>query len=218
MPRQLAFDLPARPALGRGDFFVSDANAHAVSMIDAMEAWPGGKLVLTGPEGAGKTHLVHAFARAAGARFLSPSDDPSTIATPVVIDDAEAWTDAAEQTLFHVHNLAAERKLPLLLTARHAPAQWPIHLPDLKSRMAAITTVAITAPDDALLSAVLAKLFADRQVVPPPALLTYVVPRIERSFAAAQDFVARLDAAALAEGRAPTRALAARLLNHEEDV
>ena len=30
MPRQLTFDLPVRPALGRGDFFVSDANALAL--------------------------------------------------------------------------------------------------------------------------------------------------------------------------------------------
>ena len=52
MSQQLSFDLPVRTALGRDDFMVSPGNAVAVSLIEAWDNWPGGKLVLTGPPGA----------------------------------------------------------------------------------------------------------------------------------------------------------------------
>ena len=54
---------------------------------------------------------------------------------------------------------------------------------------------------------------SDRQIMPPLALVAYLVPRIERSFAAAADIVARLDAQSLAQGRTIGRALAASLLD-----
>ena len=215
MPRQLTFDLGARPARGRGDFFVSEANAAAVAMIDAPERWPDGRLLLTGPEGAGKTHLAHVWAAGSDARFVTAEDDPATLATAAVIEDADRWPRAEEERLFHLLNLARERKLPLLLTARTPPADWAIALPDLQSRLAALTLIRIEPPDDALLMAVVTKLFADRQIMPPPSLIHWLLPRIERSFAAAERMVARIDAAALAEGRAPTRSLARRVLEQE---
>ena len=52
-------------------------------------------------------------------------------------------------------------------------------------------------PDDALLRAVLVKLFADRQLAVDESLVGYVAPRIERSFAAARAVVARLDEEAM---------------------
>jgi hypothetical protein len=46
-----------------------------------------------------------------------------------------------------------------------------------------------------------------------PTLIPYLLARMDRSFAAARDLVAALDALALAEGRPVTRALAAALLD-----
>ena len=69
MPRQLILELPVRTARGRDDFFVSDANAMAVARLEDAEGWANGRLVLTGPRGAGKTHLVHVWAEVAGARI-----------------------------------------------------------------------------------------------------------------------------------------------------
>ena len=90
-------------------------------------------------------------------------------------------------------NAAAEARRPLLLTARAPAARWPVALPDLASRLAATLVVDLPPPDDALLSALLAKHFADRQVAPPPALIPFLALRIERSAAAALDAVSRLD-------------------------
>ena len=67
-------------------------------------------------------------------------------------------------------------------------------------------------PDDRLLGAVLAKHFADRQLVPMADVIPYLAVRIERSFAAAAAVVERLDRMALAEARPVSRPLAHRAL------
>lgn len=220
MTRQLAFDLPARAALGRETFFVSPANALALATLDGWRGWPGGRMLLVGPAGAGKTHLAHVWAAEARAvilpaaglrdRHLPDLADHGT----VVVEDAGHLSDPADETaLFHLHNLLGAQGGALLLTAATPVRDWGLTLTDLVSRMQAIALTRLEPPDDALLSAVLVKLFADRQITVAPALIPYLASRMDRSFAAARDLVARLDALALAEGRPVTRALAATLLD-----
>lgn len=220
MPEQLTFDLPSEPALGRGDFFVSPGNAAAVDTIQTWHDWPQGKLVLVGPQGAGKTHLAHVWAELADARIVAARNLAATrvdelASGPVAVEDADgiAGDAAAEEALFHLHNLALEQGQPLLITAARAPARWGLALPDLVSRMQGSAMVTLATPDDALLSAVLVKLFADRQVAIEPAIVTYLVSHMERSFARAGRLVQALDQAALARRRPITRALAGEVLD-----
>ena len=119
----------------------------------------------------------------------------------------------AETALFHLHNRLAERRLPLLLTAAAPPRDWGLGLPDLLSRMQGTAVTRLEPPDDALLSAALVKLFADRQIAVPASLIPWLVARMDRSLASARTLVARLDAAALARGGPVTRQLAAELLD-----
>ena len=74
MNTQLSFDLPARAALGRDDFFISPSNQIAVSMIDKWTQWSSRKLLLSGPEGAGKTHLTHVWATQSDATIIDATD------------------------------------------------------------------------------------------------------------------------------------------------
>lgn len=216
MIRQLTFDLPARTAWRREDFFVSPANAAALAALDDWRNWPGGKMVLTGPKGSGKTHLAKLWAAETGAAVLpatalAEADLPALSALgAVAVEDADAAAGdgACEAAFFHLHNLVTQSG-HLLVTAATPPRDWHLTLPDLASRLQAAALARIEAPDDALLSAVLIKLFADRQLAVPPALIPYMVQRMERSIDAARDLVARLDARSLAEGRAITRAMAA---------
>lgn len=221
MARQLSFDLPVRPALGRDDFFVSRANATAVAMIEGWRTWPARKLVLVGPRGAGKTHLAHVWAAQSGARIIpardvAAADIPALAEGPVAVEDCDAIAGnrTAEDALFHLHNLALAEGQSLLFTAIAAPNHWHLALPDLASRMQGTPMVQIAAPDDELLLAVMMKLFADRQLSPAPPTLTYLVRRIDRSFAAASDIVARLDAAALEQRRPINTGLARDLLDN----
>lgn len=218
MTQQLTFDLPVRVSRSRGDFFVSEANALAVARLEDPETWPNGKLVLVGPEGSGKTHLAHVWAEGQGATTetvgeLRASDIPR-IDAPVVLEVPSEMDADQEEALFHFHNHMVSHRLPFLLLARTPPAQWPIALPDLKSRMEAADSVRIDPPDDALLAAVMVKQFADRQVTVAPPVIRYLVTHMQRSFAEAERLVTALDKAALAEGRAVTRPLAQRVLDN----
>ncbi len=223
MIRQLAFDLPTRQGFRREDFFVSPANAAALAAVDDWRNWPGGKLVLIGPAGSGKTHIARLWAAETGANCLAAADlahaDLPALAAAgaVAVEDAQvvAGRPAHEAAFFHLHNLVTQNGR-LLVTAPTPPRDWGLTLPDLASRLQAASVARIEPPDDALLSAVLIKLFADRQVTVPPALITYLVQRMERSIDAARDLVARLDALALAAGRPITRQLAADLMGSAE--
>ena len=217
MAKQLILDLPVRTALGRDDYFVSAANETAVERLDDPGGWPNAKMVLVGPKGAGKTHLSQVWAVAEGGRVIAaaelPSFDLASVATPLAIDDVDRTPEIAEETLFHLHNHMAHIGLPLLLTASEPPARWALRLPDLASRMQASDIVRINAPDDALLTAMLVKLFTDRQLAVTPSLVPWLVERSERSFASIQRIVGALDMASLSEKRAINRTLAAEVLD-----
>jgi chromosomal replication initiation ATPase DnaA len=209
---QLPLDFPHRPALGREDFLVAPANTEAVAWLDRWPQWPGPALVLAGAAGSGKTHLAHVFAERSGALMLTPAlleatplPDLIGAARAAVVEAAEA---AHEETLLHLYNMLAERRGHLLLLARDAPARWGIALADLRSRLLAAPVAWLAPPDDALLAAVLVKLFADRQIQVAAEVVEFLVPRIERSFAGAARAVAALDRAALAAKRRITVPLA----------
>ena len=216
-PRQLTLDLDHAESYARDDFLGGPSNAAALTLIDSWPDWPNRIVALVGPEGSGKSHLASIWAAQAGARrvaarALADTGVPAALATGalVVEDAAEAGFD--ETAMFHLLNLAREEGAFVLLTARTAPPTWAIRTPDLASRLKALPVVALAPPDDALLRAVLVKLFADRQLGVDEQLIGYVATRIGRSFADARAAVATLDQEAMRLKRPLTRALAAEVL------
>jgi len=219
-PTQLVFDLPHIPALGREDFLVSASNEQAAKLIAAWPAWVNPIVVMTGPEGSGKTHLINVWRARSGADMFAASD--MTLAGeravqephPLVIEDIDRGP-IDEHAAFHLLNLARERRFDVLITARSLPGEWAIALPDLRSRLRSAALVRIEEPDEALIGAVIIKLFDDRQLSVEPGVVGYLLRRMERSMAAAQRLVDALDRAALAEKRRVTRALTAKLFAEE---
>lgn len=218
-PRQLALALDHAESFAREDFLSGPSNAAALALIEAWPDWPHRAVVLTGPEGSGKSHLAAIWAQAAGARLiaaraLEEASLPSTLATgALVVEDVTAGA-VDERALFHLLNLAREQDAFVLLTARAAPVAFAIR--DLASRLKALPLIAMAPPDDALLRAVLLKLFTDRQLAVDEGLIGYLARRIERSFAAARAVVAQLDAEAMRHKRPLTRAFAAEILRLSE--
>jgi chromosomal replication initiation ATPase DnaA len=215
-PMQLALALDHAESHAREDFLEGPSNAAALSLIERWPDWPSRTVLLRGPEGAGKSHLAAIWAREAGARILSPRmlqgvEVPIALATGALVLENLAEGSFDEAALFHLLNLAREERAFLLIAARTAPTTWKITLPDLASRLRALPVVALEAPDDALLRAVIVKLFADRQLAVDENLVNFLANRIERSFAAAREAVQLLDQEALRLKRPVTRALAGEL-------
>jgi len=218
-PRQLAFDIPFRPALGLEDFLVSQSNAAAVALVDRWPDWPAGAAVISGPPGSGKSHLANVW-RTKSAAHLARATEISSARVPefsslgaLVIEDADKGR-VDEQALFHILNLVREHRISVLLTSTLRPGEISISLPDFASRFRALPFAEIAAPDDALLGAVLVKQFSDRQLMVDPAIVSYCLLRMERSMEAARRLTAEIDNLALAMQRAVTRAIAAKALDN----
>ena len=220
MSEQLTFDLPRRPALERGDFFIANSNALALAMIEDCENWPQNKHLLVGPRGSGKTHLANVWANQRGARVIASRDITyqaveEYAAQDLVIDDVPSLLgeQSREATLFHIHNLCLANGNTLLMTGTGDVSTWNCVLPDLASRLNGTRTARLDPPDDILFQALLAKLFADRQLFPPPDVFPYLLLRLERSYDAAQMAVNHIDRAALSRKRAITRSFVASIID-----
>ena len=215
--QQLAFDFPHRPALGRDDFLVAPNNEKAMELIERWPDWPGPIVVVVGPPGSGKSHLGEVWrlrtnARRARAGELELAALPALLETGALLleDLPDKATD--DQILFHLINLARNEGGHILATSRSYPAQWPVSLPDLKTRLRAAVVTTLGAPDDTLLRAVLVKLFVDRQIAIDVKMLNYLLMRMERSLGAANRLVDTIDRLALARQSAVTFKIAATAL------
>jgi chromosomal replication initiation ATPase DnaA len=223
---QFTLEFEHRPALGGEDFLVADCNREAVGWLDRWPDWPAPALVLHGPAGCGKTHLAQVFMGRSGARPVAPAEllslePPALIGESrnCVIEDLDAaFSTDLERPLFHLHNGLRDAGGNLLITARQAPSFWNIGLPDLRSRLLAAPAAAIGLPDDALLAAVVVKLFADRQLRVDADVVPFLVARIDRSFESARFWVAELDRAALAARRSITVPFVRRVLASSKET
>ena len=211
---QLPLPFEHAPRFGAEDFLPSRSNAAALAAVAAWPAWPDHVLLLIGPEGSGKSHMARIWADRSGATLLRPADlagDLRRLAgRPAVIEDADREA-MPEPAMFHLLNLVREVESSLLVTARRPPDTWSLGTPDLVSRLRLAPSVALAEPDEALIRAVLVKLFADRQLAVHTTLVDYLALRLDRSLAAARAAVEALDRASLDDGRRITRKLAAGL-------
>lgn len=197
------------------------ASAPALAFIDSWPHWSVAAAALHGPAGSGKSHLAAIWQARSGAQVFSakelsgglPGRDPSL---PAVVEDVDSAfvSPARDAQLFGLLE-HARSDTPVLLTGHEPPSAWKTTLPDLASRFAALLAFPLWAPDDELLAAIARKLFNDRQLAVPDAVIERMIKSLERSPAAIRDFVARADERALAEGRAINLALVRELLAGE---
>ncbi len=214
---QYIFDLPYRPAQGLEDFFVTASNEAALAAVERWPDWRNPVLAIVGPASCGKSHLAAVWRSVSGARQilaadLKAGDVPELLSAAALHIENAPSPRLDENALFHAINFAREHSASILITTREFPARWPIRLPDLVSRLKGCETVELSPPDDGLLRAVLVKQFADRQIVVDERVVSYMMTRIERSFATLRDLIEEIDRRALAERAEVTRPFVARVL------
>ncbi|HCJ21646.1 MAG: ATPase [Qipengyuania citrea] len=173
MTSQIA--LPLIPA-GAGEpssIVIGSGNRAVAEALAAPASWPFRTAILHGPPRAGKS----LFARWFAAQQVGEA-----------IDDAETLDETA---IFHRWNRAQESGIPLLLVV--GDGGWDIALPDLRSRMGAALQLEIGPPDDALATDLMLSHAAQRGLVLGEGAPAYLVPRMERSYAAIEKIVGEID-------------------------
>ncbi|MGL3820965.1 HdaA/DnaA family protein [Sphingopyxis sp. R3-92] len=166
-----------------GPLIVGTSNADAVRYLRHVSTWPVRTAVLVGPRGSGRSLIGRLFASETGGRVIDGHDS------------------VGEEDLFHAWNAAQASGAPLLIIADAPPSEWDIVLPDLASRLRAVPVLTIGEPDDCLARDLIEALFAQRGMALSPDVASYIVPRMERSYAMIHRVVAALDAASLEQGR-----------------
>ncbi len=208
--QQIPFDLGSCQAFGRDDFHIGASNQDAVGWIDRWPNWGAPVLILQGAAASGKSHLSAVWQERSGALMIDPemltqksAEEIFALGDALALDGLDPWLGdrKAETTLFHLYNMLKEEQKTMLITMRMAMAQSEFIIPDLASRLRAAPSVTIHAPDDMLLACVLIKLFSDRQLNVSNDVISYLLPRMERSFAAAREIVKSADHMALSEKR-----------------
>ncbi len=215
--QQLLLPFPHSPGFDSLDFLPGESNREALAWLDAD--WPDRRLALWGPAGCGKSHLLHIWAERIRAQVLNGPmltdrvlGDLSRLPEDTALALDVADTVASEPLLLHFLNTARDRASRVLLAARTPPSQWPVRLPDLSSRLRAITAVEIRPPSGDLLAVLLMHLLSDRQLKVAQSVQAWMLTRLPRSPAALQQAVARLDRASLEFRKPITRSFAARAL------
>ena len=161
-------------------FILSDANAQAFEHFRHWSMWPVKATVLTGPRRSGRSLLARGFVARVGGRLF---------------DDAERHD---EEELFHAWNQAQETGKPLVIVVDDSDG-WTVNLPDLRTRLAVTPVARIHQPDDALFSALIELLFADRGLHIPGEALRFITGRVHRDYLSAEKVVEAIDRFAIAE-------------------
>jgi DnaA family protein len=133
--RQLLLDFTQAPA-PTFENFVPGRNAEPLASLRAAPAGLRERvLYLWGETGAGKTHLLLAFAQGcAAARYVRGEDYAGTETGGIlVIDDVERLGEARQVALFNAYN---ERAFDLLVVSAHAAPRDVALRRDLATRLA----------------------------------------------------------------------------------
>ena len=217
MNEQLTLSLQLQ-ASARFSSFVPGAHDELYRQLQLVaEGAAAGPLYGWGSPGTGKTHLLQACCHRAhshgrSAAYLSLREfrqlSPEVLAgwetfDLVCLDDIDSIAGHAdwEEALFHLYNRLQDTGKPLVVSAAMAPAQLPIRLPDLVSRLAAGLVYQLhPLDDDDSLQAM--RLRANQCGFDlPEDTGRYLLRRLPRDLPALLGLLERLDSASLAAQR-----------------
>ena len=205
MNEQLVLGLNLKEALQKEDFFISSSNLEAVTLLDNIDQWGSGVLLLVGPKGSGKTHLSLVWCKENKAKYLRLESvlqemEKGLTHETVCVEDIDIIADAErqkktkmEEAIFHLINNVGSRGGKLLISSSKMPDALSIDLKDLESRLQSFSKTKIKEPDDSLVMALLLKYFNDRQIYIKHSNLTYIATRINRTYSSIYKFVNYVD-------------------------
>ncbi|MFV0626780.1 MAG: DnaA ATPase domain-containing protein [Alphaproteobacteria bacterium] len=217
MAKQLPIEFEYKPYYDREDFIVSDNNHEAITFIDSWPNWQSFAVCIYGPRGSGKTHLANIFVETIYKHTTYAQKIPFINAQDVKLETPHRLFEESKflvvenlsenvnkEALFHLYNLYRNEGGNILFTSEKAPARMSFGLADLQSRLNSIPSIEIKEPNDELLSMLIIKLFADRQINTTPEVVSYLINNAQRSFAYIKELIKEIDNISIAKKRAVT--------------
>lgn len=214
--QQLTLDLGRAPEQ-RFDTFFPGPNAEALASVRGFGygTLHARSLVLHGPPGSGKTHLINACAHALASRGLRvhhadpeawtdperPETLPENVDAVVADGNHSCLPSALEAALFTWYNARATQG-GLMLVALRPPLAASEMRADLRTRLAAGLVVRLLPLDDAHLRQALSVHAQARGLSLNESVLQYLVTRFSRDMGTLTAIVEGLDTLSLAEKRA----------------
>ena len=202
--KQLPLNLTLRVAQDGDEFIVTPCNEMAASMVESWPSWSGQMRALnvTGAALSGKSHLGAVWQHVSHASLISRLDEmvmaDTTEQKHFLLDNVRPGPEWDDEQLFLLLTRIKDENGSVMILSQTPISQMEWSLPDLRSRLRAFNLARIGTPDDELITLLLEKYFADRQLAVPDTVLQYVVARIERSFQSVSDVVEDMDQQALA--------------------
>lgn len=214
--KQIPLKFMHQPFLKREDFIASSCNIEALAMVDAWQEWNNFAICIYGIKGSGKTHLAHIFAENVKLFDSAYPRVPIVKAVDIDLEDVHRLfeeskilvvediddEDINQEAMFHLYNLYRNESGQILFTATTPPARTHFSLADLQSRLNSIPAIEIREADSELLSMLILKLFADRQVIISPDVVSYIINNAERSFTYVENLIEEVDAISISKKRA----------------
>ena len=199
----MAFSFPTQTVFEPENFVPMSFNAEALQAVDRLLSCGYGMLYMYGPQGCGKSHLLHLAAARLGVEVCTPHtlpEDP-TKHRVLIVDLLEEASAHMQEKLFHFYNHLKARG-GVFIIASKVPANHLVgFLPDLTSRLKTLEHVAFKNPDTAHLELLLVKFAADRQLQLEPAVVRYILKRADRSPRVLEGLVALLDEKSLEKAK-----------------
>ncbi len=225
---QIPFEFFAPEAPDFSNFVVGD-NVEAVILLTALANLGAGHkvhaaYVIWGGPGVGKSHLLTAFASAAGACGLRVTrlsadaafpDDPFADTDVLCVDDADRLSPEQQGFLFTAFNHVAQSGGCTVATGRSAPGLWSMR-DDIRTRMGSgLALEIVPIPQDGLAEA-LSQYAASRGFSVSQEVLAYLLSHAQRDLTSLCQTLAGIDRMSLAQKRAVTIPLLRAFLTQSE--
>lgn len=229
--RQLALDLSTAPAADFSNFEVADNALVWRAIQEAMARdWgrePAVPLLLWGPSGSGKSHLLRSWrsrelmaGRTVGWLSIDMEEPPLAFSdhwSTLLFDGVDEWDENLQAFAFNwlanTQSMLPETRPTVIAAAQLPPADWACRA-DLRTRLAQGLVLELRPLSEQQRVAVLQRAAADRGLVLSDDVVGYMIKRFSRDLTSLMLLLEHMDAYALEHQRALTVPLIKSMLEH----
>ena len=203
---QLIFKFPFSKRYYEQDFFVSNNNFSAFSLIESWPIWPGKWLNIYGDTGSGKTHLAKILEKKIDKiKLIDAKDINDKIVQDLINIDCliidSFNNNINEKLLYSILNQSKQLENYVLINSIPSIKNIRFNLEDLQSRINSFVYIGIELPTDDLLKVIISKTLSDKQISINPKISDFIINNVERSYEKMFKFLKDVDEMSLSTGK-----------------